>query len=47
VYIDNQLAVRGHSAGEQRGNANENDQYLVTGVHLSYIIFRGVRCPKF
>jgi hypothetical protein len=40
-------AINGHSAGDQRGKPNENDQYLVTGFHLSYILFRGVRCPKF
>jgi len=33
--------------GQQRGNPKDKDQYLLTGFHVSYIIFKGVRCPKF
>ena len=48
----NGLAVNGHGIdgagnGEQRGNPKEKDQYWTYGFHFSYIIFRGVRCPKF
>ena len=51
-FYDNQYAVNGHGVdsqqkGEQRGNPKEKDQYLLTGFHVSYIIFKGVRCPKF
>lgn len=33
--------------GDQRGEPSERDWYLVTGVHLNYILIKGVRCPKF
>jgi hypothetical protein len=46
------FAVTGHGndalgRGEQRGKATEKDQYWTYGFHISYILFRGVRCPKF
>jgi hypothetical protein len=40
-------SVQGFEAGEKRGSSNERDWYLITGFHYSYILFKGVRCPKF
>lgn len=33
--------------GDKRGEAGNNDIYLVTGIRLSYIINVGLKCPQF
>jgi Domain of unknown function (DUF6089) len=33
--------------GDKRGESNNVDIYIVTGVHLSYILNVGLKCPKF
>jgi hypothetical protein len=33
--------------GDKRGERNNVDMYIVTGVHLSYILGVGLKCPKF
>jgi hypothetical protein len=51
AYVDGNgqtyFSAQGYEAGEKRGSANEKDWYLVTGFHLNYILYKGVRCPKF
>lgn len=51
AYVDGAgntyFAAQGYEAGEKRGSPNEKDWYLVTGFHLNYILYKGVRCPKF
>lgn len=39
--------ARGIKAGEVRGNPGDNDLYLVYGFHVTYIIYKGMRSPKF
>jgi hypothetical protein len=41
------ITVNGYgNEGDQRGNSNRKDWYLITGFHLTYIILRSdVRCP--
>jgi hypothetical protein len=41
------FSAQGYEAGQKRGSPNEKDWYVVTGFHLSYILYKGVRCPKF
>jgi hypothetical protein len=42
-----QLTVEGFNASDQRGKRSGNDQYVVAGFMLHYVVFKGVRCPKF
>jgi hypothetical protein len=50
-YVDSEgntyFSAQGYEAGQKRGSPNEKDWYVVTGFHLSYILYKGVRCPKF
>ncbi len=51
----NQVAVgdqtfnvaRGVKEGEKRGNSSDNDIYIVYGFHVTYILYNGMRSPKF
>ncbi len=38
---------RSYIGGQQRGTNNENDWYIVTGFHFSYIIIPALKSPKF
>lgn len=38
---------RSYIVGQQRGTNNENDWYIVTGFHFSYIIIPALKSPKF
>ena len=39
--------ARGVDEGEKRGNAADNDIYIVYGFHVTYILYKGMRSPKF
>jgi hypothetical protein len=39
--------IREFRPGEKRGNRGDRDWYVVSGIHLYYIIGGGVQCPKF
>ncbi len=41
------FTAQGYEAGQKRGSPNEKDWYVITGFHLNYILYKGVRCPKF
>ena len=37
----------GNGPGSIRGDSSDNDWYVVSGFHLTYILAPGVVCPKF
>ena len=39
--------ARGVKEGETRGNSADNDIYIVYGFHVTYILYKGMRSPKF
>lgn len=39
--------ARGVDEGEVRGNSADNDVYIVYGFHVTYILYKGMRSPKF
>ena len=39
--------AKGVKEGEVRGNSSDNDIYIVYGFHVTYILFKGTRSPKF
>lgn len=39
--------AQGVDEGEKRGNSSDNDIYIVYGFHLTYILYKGMRSPKF
>jgi hypothetical protein len=39
--------ARGVDEGEVRGNSGDNDLYIVYGFHVTYILYKGMRSPKF
>ena len=48
INVPGGITVNGFGAkGDQRGNSNDKDVYVVTSVRLNYILGAGVRCPKF
>ena len=48
ITVPGGTTVNGFGAkGDQRGNANDNDIYVVTSIRLNYIMGAGIRCPKF
>ncbi|GAA3947360.1 DUF6089 family protein [Hymenobacter algoricola] len=44
---DDGTYVNFNSAGEMRGKGNEDDWYIVTGLHLNYILAPRIKSPKF
>lgn len=44
--FDHEIA-RGVRGGEVRGNNSDNDVYIVYGFHVTYILYKGMRSPKF
>ncbi len=48
VSVPGGITVNGFGKkGDQRGNARDNDVFIVTSVRLNYILGAGIRCPKF